>query len=331
MASLDRAPVRSRLRLRRMRRLAAVRRWTAGPTVDVERLMWPIFVRPGAGAPEPVAALPGVERYSVGRVDRLARTIQSEGLRSVLVFGVPRRKDDLGSGAVAPNGLVPQAIRAIKRAAPDLVVATDVCLCAYTRYGHCGVVRGREVDNDRTVEQLARMAVAHARAGADFVAPSAMMDHQVGAIRDALDRAGHTSTGILAYAAKFASAFYGPFREAADSAPAWGDRRGYQLPPDHLRAALEEMAEDAAEGADVLMVKPGLPYLDVLARARERFDRPLAAYQVSGEYAMLKAAARAGALDERAAVDESIVALHRAGADLIVSYFAREIAQRRGR
>jgi porphobilinogen synthase len=271
--------------------------------------------------------MPGIERYTVGSLPALARDLTRSGIQGVLVFGVGRRKDSQGSDAWAPDGIVPEAVRAIKRVAPELVVATDVCLCAYTSHGHCGVVRGGSVANDATCERLGRVAVAHARAGADVVAPSAMMDGQVGWIGAALDAAGLEETAIMAYSTKHASAFYGPFREAEESSPAFGDRRAYQMDPRNGREALREMDLDLAEGADILMVKPALTSLDLLARARERFALPLAAYHVSGEYSMLKLAAARGIVDERAAVAETLGAIRRAGADLIVTYFARDVAR----
>lgn len=316
-----------RHRMRRLRRTPAMIDLFAGPSVDPARLIYPVFVRPGAGAPEPIPAMPGVSRYGAERVGELARRLRAEGIRAVLLFGVPKRKDARGTEADAPRGAVPIALQEFRAAAPEIVRFTDVCLCAYTTHGHCGIVRGPAVDNDASVRRLAEIALAHAAAGADFVAPSAMMDHQVLALREALDLANYTETGILAYAAKFASTFYGPFREAEGSAAAFGDRRSYQMDPRNAREALAELGRDAAEGADVLMVKPALPYLDVIARARERFDHPLAAYQVSGEYAMIKAAADRGWLDEASAVRESLTAIRRAGADLIVTYFARDYAR----
>ncbi len=327
MSEADRG-VPASLRLRRLRRTEEFRRSLSETDLDPARLVYPVFVRPGGGAPEPIESLPGVERHPLESLGERAREWDRDGVRAVLLFGVPRVKDPEGSGAVDPDGLIPQAIRAIRHSVPTLRIVTDVCLCAYTDHGQCGLLRAGEVDNDATVERLARMALAHARAGADMVAPSAMMDHQVREIRAALDRAGQTATAILAYAAKFASPLYGPFREAAGSAPKSGDRRSYQLPIGNAREALREMAADAAEGADLLMVKPALPYLDILARARRRFDLPLVAYQVSGEYAMLRAAAARGWIDEAAAIDESLIAMRRAGADWIITYFAREVAAR---
>lgn len=315
------------VRLRRLRRTASLRDWVAETDVELRRLVYPLFVRPGAGRPEPIASMPNVLRYTVGDLAPLARQLDEERIRSVLVFGVARTKDDEGSDAWAANGVVPEAVRALKRAAPDLVVVTDVCLCAYTTHGHCGVVRDGVVVNDASSERLGRVAVAHANAGADVVAPSAMMDGQVGAIRLALDDAGHEDTAILSYASKQASTFYGPFREAEQSTPSFGDRRSYQMDYRNAREALREMELDIAEGADLLMVKPAMTSLDLLARARERFRLPLAAYHVSGEYATLKEAAARGIVDERSAVEETLSAIRRAGADLIVTYFARDVAR----
>lgn len=320
------SPLRS-VRMRRLRRTARLRDLVAETSLEPGRLVYPLFVRPGRGRPEPIESMPGVEAYTVRDLAPLARQLEQEGIRAVLLFGVGRTKDEEGSDAWAPTGVVPDAVRAIKRAAPDLVVATDVCLCAYTSHGHCGIVRNGSVVNDLTCERLGQIAVAHARAGADLVAPSAMMDGQVGAIRGALDAAGFEDTAILAYASKHASAFYGPFREAEQSTPAFGDRRTYQMDLRNGREALREMALDVSEGADVLMVKPALTSLDLLARARERFPLPLAAFQVSGEYSMLKAAAARGVLEERAAVEETLLAIRRAGADLIITYFARDVAR----
>jgi porphobilinogen synthase len=274
--------------------------------------------------------MPGVARYPVERVGALAKAIYADGVRSVLLFGVAHRKDAQGSEAWSPKGSVPEAIRAIKRAEPRLVVATDVCLCAYTSHGHCGVVRNRSVDNDATVPLLGRVAAAHAAAGADIVAPSAAMDGQVATIRGALDANGHTDTAILGYSVKHASAFYGPFRDAEGSAPTFGDRRGYQMDYRNAREALRELEADVAEGADLVMVKPAMTNLDLLARARPLLHLPLGAYQVSGEYAMIKAAAARGVLEERAAVDETLAALRRAGADFVVTYFARDVARASG-
>jgi len=318
-------------RLRRLRRTPALRDWVAEVDLDARRLVWPLFVGPGSGAPEPIPAIPGIARHAVGGCAELARALWDEGLRAVLLFGQAVRKDPEGREAWADDGVVPSAIRELKRGAPELIVVGDVCLCAYTDHGHCGVLKGGRVDNDASVERLGRVAAAQARAGADLVAPSAMMDGQVGGIRRALDDAGLPDTGILAYSTKHASAFYGPFREAEGSAPAFGDRAGYQMDYRNAREAMREMALDVAEGADVLMVKPAIPSLDLLARARRRFDLPLAAFQVSGEYAALALAGERGVLDTRAAAIETLTAMRRAGADLLVTYFARDAARWLGR
>lgn len=328
----DSAPVRPP-RLRRLRRTASLRALVAETDLPSSRLIEPVFLRASDGPPEPIASIPGVLRVASSDAARLAEEARLLGLAAVLLFGQPTDKDARGSAAWAEDGAVASAIRAVKAHAPDMPVITDVCLCAYTTHGHCGVLNDQgEVDNDATLPLLARTAVAHARAGADIVAPSAMMDHQVRALREALDEAGFSATGILGYSAKFASAFYRPFRDAVDSTPDRGDRRGYQMDPGNAREALREIAQDIAEGADLVMVKPALPYLDILARARAEIAVPLVAYQVSGEFAMLKAAAERGWLDERLAVRESLTAIRRAGADLVVSYYAPAVARwERGR
>jgi len=271
--------------------------------------------------------MPGIRRLTVDEVPAETKELLGLDVSAVLLFGVPAEKDALGQGAYDEDGVVQTAIRNIKEVNPDIVLMSDVCLCGYTDHGHCGVIRGGGVDNDATVELLAKTAVSHARAGVDIVAPSAMMDGQVAGVRAALDREGFEDTAILAYAAKHASAFYGPFRDAADSAPRFGDRRGYQKDPANLRESLREIALDLEEGADIVMVKPALPYLDVIRAARERFDAPLAAYAVSGEYAMIKAAADRGWIDERAVVEESLTAIRRAGADFILTYHAKDFAR----
>jgi porphobilinogen synthase len=316
-------------RLRRLRRTAAMRSMLAETQLTARQLIQPLFVRAGRAVERPIDSMPGHSQRSVDRLAAEIDDVEGLGLPAVLLFGLPSSKDDVGSGAWDPAGPVPQAIASIKQHASSLVVIADVCLCEYTRHGHCGVVDATTgaVTNDATLPLLARAAVAYADAGADVVAPSAMMDHQVAAIRAALDDAGHGDVAILSYAVKYASAFYGPFREAAESAPAFGDRRAYQMGPANVREALREAALDVAEGADMLMVKPAGPYLDVVRRVRERFDLPLAAYQVSGEYAMLKAAAERGWLDERRAALESLVGIRRAGADLVITYFAKDAAR----
>jgi len=278
-----------------------------------------------------VAAMPGVARLSVDLVVDEARSAWDLGVPAVLLFGLPQKKDDTGSEAASPRGAVQQAVRALKKALPHMVVITDVCLCGYTSHGHCGIVHRGEIDNDATLEVLAQVAVSHAEAGADMVAPSDMMDGRVGALREALDDRGFEMVGILSYAVKYASAFYGPFREAAESAPQYGDRRGYQMDPANTREAMREATLDVEEGADLIMVKPALPYLDIISQLAGEFDLPIAAYQVSGEYSMIKAAAAQGWLDETAVMLEALTAIKRAGADLILTYFAKDAAQRLSR
>jgi len=287
----------------------------------------PLFVCEGEGVRREVASMPGVCNLSVDEAVREAAAAQADGIHSVLLFGIPDDKDNIGSHAYDPEAPVQSAIRAIKRQLPDLLVITDVCLCEYTDHGHCGIVIDGEIVNDATVDQLVRTAISHAAAGADIVAPSDMMDGRVGAIRQALDERGFEQTAIMAYAAKYCSAFYGPFREAAASAPAFGDRRSHQMDPANAAEALREVEQDIAEGADIIMVKPAMTYLDVIARVKERFAYPTAAYHVSGEYAMLKAAARNGWIDEPRAMLETLTSIRRAGADIIITYYAREAAR----
>jgi porphobilinogen synthase len=289
--------------------------------------MLPLFVCEGRGVRREVSSMPGVFNLSVDEAVKEVEAARGEGIRSVLLFGLPDHKDGVGSASYDPNAPVQSAVRAIKSASPDVLVATDVCLCEYTDHGHCGVIVDNEVSNDPTVEQLVRAAVSHAAAGADIVAPSDMMDGRVGAIRQALDERGYENTVVMAYAAKYWSAFYGPFREAADSAPKFGDRASYQMDPANVDEAMREVAQDIEEGADIVMVKPALPYLDVLTRVKTEFGYPTAAYHVSGEYSMLKAAARNGWLDEKRAMLECLTAIRRAGADIIITYYAREAAR----
>jgi porphobilinogen synthase len=315
-------------RLRRLRRSESLRRMVRETRLSRDDLILPLFVVEGSGVREPVASMPGVFRFSVDLLVREAKRVRDAGVPGVILFGIPAEKDARGSGADAANGVVQRAVDAVKSAEPDLCVITDVCLCEYTDHGHCGIVEAGEVANDPTLERLAATALSHARAGADIVAPSDMMDGRVAAIRTALDEGGCPNVAILAYAAKFASAYYGPFREAAESTPRFGDRRSYQMDPPNAREALREMQLDLEEGADVLMVKPALPYLDLLAAARRRFDVPVAVYQVSGEYAMIWAAAERGWLDGERAMDEALVALKRAGADWILTYAAMDVAAR---
>jgi porphobilinogen synthase len=315
-------------RMRRLRTSPALRSMVRETELRADRLVLPLFVSETASSREPIVGMPGVERLSIAEVVQEAQAASALGLAAVLLFGVPAEKDSEGSGAWDEQGAVQLAVEAIKQAAPELLVICDVCLCEYTDHGHCGVLRGNGiVDNDATLELLARTAVSHARAGADIVAPSDMMDGRVGVIRAELDSEGFSDIPILAYSAKFASAFYGPFREAAGSTPAFGDRRSYQMDPGNGREAVREALLDAVEGADMVMVKPALAYGDLIRAIKETTRLPVAAYNVSGEYAMVKAAAAAGYLDERAAVCEILTSLHRAGADIVISYHSKDAAQ----
>ncbi|MDE2765928.1 MAG: porphobilinogen synthase [Chloroflexota bacterium] len=316
-----------RVRLRRLRRSPAMRRLVRETTLNPADFVYPLFVTHGRDVRLPIEPMPGQSQFSLDHLLAEAAEAAALGVSAVLLFGIPEHKDALGTEAYDPNGVIQEAVAAIKSAMPDLVVITDVCLCEYTDHGHCGVLTDDGVDNDATLELLARSAVSHADAGADVVAPSAMMDGQVAAIRRALDDAGHQETAVMAYASKAASAYYGPFRIAAESAPRSGDRRAYQMDGANAREALRELEQDAAEGADILMVKPALPYLDLVTRAREAFAHPIAAYNVSGEYAMLKAAAANGWIDERAAMLEMLTGIKRAGADIIITYFAKDAAK----
>jgi porphobilinogen synthase len=309
-------------RLRRLRRTDTLRALVRETRLSLDDVVMPLFACPGEGVVRPVTGLEGIAQRSVDELVREAAELHALGVRAALLFGIPEEKDEEGSGAWEADGIVQRAVRALRAEVPGLTLVTDVCLCEFTSHGHCGVIRDGEVDNDETLELLARTAASHVEAGADVVAPSDMMDGRVGAIREALPH-----VPIIAYAAKYASAFYGPFREVAESAPAFGDRRGYQMDPPNVREALRECALDLEEGADALMVKPALAYLDVIRAVRERFDCPVAAYNVSGEYAMVKAAAVAGHLDEKAAALESLVAIKRAGADLVFTYWAKDLAR----
>lgn len=314
-------------RLRRLRRTAGIRGLVRETRLSTEQLIYPLFICEGTGVRRDVGSMPGVAQLSVDESVRECEAAFSEGVPAVLLFGLPETKDETGSSAFDPRGPVQRAIGALKTALPDLVVITDVCLCEYTSHGHCGVFEAEEIDNDRTVERLVRAAVSHAAAGADVVAPSDMMDGRVGAIRAALDDRGFDQVAIMAYAAKYCSGFYGPFREAADSAPAFGDRRSHQMDPANGDEALREVALDIEEGADIVMVKPAMPYLDIIWRVKDRFELPTAAYQVSGEYSMIKAAAANGWIDEERAMMESLIGIRRAGADMVITYFAREVAR----
>ena len=314
-------------RLRKSRRTDSLRRIFRETRIHPDNLMAPIFVIDRSDSVEPVQSMPGVDRYSVDRLPEYVSRLRSAGIRSVLLFGVPASKDEAGTGAYSNSGVIPRAVRQLRDNFEDLVIATDVCLCEYTSHGHCGVLANGEVDNDGTLPLLAKAALQYATAGADMVAPSAMMDGQVHAIREALDHSGLNSTIVMGYSAKYASAFYGPFRFAAESKPAFGDRRAYQMDVANSREAMREIEGDVKEGADVIMVKPALAYLDVISKARARFDMPLAAYNVSGEYSMIKAASMNGWLDEKSTVYEVLTSIKRAGADLIITYFAEQGAK----
>jgi len=314
-------------RLRRLRQSEPLRAMVRETRLSPDNFMLPLFVCEGEGVRREVPSMPNVFNLSVDEAVKEVEAAKADGIRSVILFGLPDRKDDIGSAAYDPEAPVQSAIRAIKRAVPGVLVVTDVCLCEYTSHGHCGIVIDEQIANDATVDQLVRTAVSHAAAGADIVAPSDMMDGRVGAIRHALDERGFDRTAIMAYAAKYCSAFYGPFRDAAGSAPAFGDRRSHQMDPANVAEALREVEQDIEEGADIVMVKPALTYLDVIARVKEAFDYPTAAYHVSGEYAMLKAAARNGWIDEPRAMLETLTSIRRAGADIILTYYAREAAR----
>ena len=316
-----------RHRPRRLRRSAAIRSLVRETRLSPDNFLYPLFAVTGEGQRREVGSMPGVYQLSVEEIVKEGAAAKADGVPGVLLFGLPASKDAAGTGAADPEGPVQRAVRALKKEVPGLLVVTDVCLCEYTSHGHCGFVDGEEILNDVTVDELARAALSHAAAGADIVAPSDMMDGRVGRIRDVLDQGGYPQVAIMSYAAKYCSAFYGPFREAADSAPAFGDRRSHQMDPANVDEALREVALDLDEGADIVMVKPALPYLDVIARVKEEFGVPTAAYHVSGEYAMLKAAARNGWIDEPRAMMETLTAIRRAGADIIITYYAREAAR----
>lgn len=318
-------------RLRRLRRTEQLRRMVCGTRLSLDDLIMPLFVRPGEKVHRPIASMPGQAQFSADLLVEECQELEALGIPAIILFGVSEEKDADGSAAWADDGVVQQAIRKIKSACEKLIVVTDVCLCDYTNHGHCGTlqeIQGRqEVDNDATLELLARTAVSHARAGADIVAPSDMMDGRIGRIRRALDESGFDYVPIMSYAAKFASSFYGPFREAAESAPQFGDRRGYQMDYHNADEAMREIELDIQEGADIVMIKPAMAYLDVICRAKQRFDVPIACYNVSGEYAMFKAAAQHGWLNEQATVMEALIGMKRAGADIIVTYFAKDVAE----
>jgi len=314
-------------RPRRLRRSDALRRMIRETRLSVDNLVYPLFVVFGKNVKKPIESMPGNFQMSIDHIVTEVRTTKDLGIPAVLLFGIPDEKDELASGAFDKDGIIQRAVAEIKNEVPDMVVITDVCLCEYTSHGHCGMLRGNEVDNDATLDVLAKTALSHAVAGADIVAPSAMMDGQVAAIRNALDENGHDNIPVMAYSAKYASCFYGPFREAAESAPQFGDRKAYQMDPPNSDEAMREIATDVEEGADIIMVKPALPYLDIIRRAKEEFDLPLAAYNVSGEFSMIKAADRLGWIDGNRAMLESVTAIKRAGADIVITYFARDIAR----
>ena len=311
-------------RPRRLRRNSALRALVRETRLTPDNFVLPLFACPGEGMRREISSMPGVFNLSVDEIANEASAAYDAGVRSIILFGLPESKDELASGAYAEDGIVQRAIRAVRRSSPELIIIADTCLCEYTSHGHCGVVRGGEVLNDESLELIARTAASQAEAGADIIAPSAMMDGQVGAIREALDDSGFENTAIMAYAVKYASGFYGPFREAAQSAPEFGDRRAYQMDPPNAREAMREAELDFSEGADILMVKPATVYLDVLKMVRDRFDLPLAAYHVSGEYALIKAAAQKGWIDEDRVMMETLTSIKRAGADIILTYYARE-------
>ncbi|HNT91908.1 MAG TPA: porphobilinogen synthase [Smithellaceae bacterium] len=314
-------------RLRRLRKNENFRRLTRETIISVDNFVYPLFVVSGKGVKKPIASMPGHFQLSVDNLVEEARAVQALKIPALLLFGIPDKKDEKASGAYAKDGIIQQAVKAVKGAVPEILVITDVCLCEYTSHGHCGIVEQGNVLNDASLELLAKTALSQAQAGADMVAPSAMMDGQVGAIREALDENALENVPIMAYAAKYASAFYGPFREAAESAPQFGDRKAYQMDPANADEAMREISLDVAEGADIIMVKPALPYLDIIYRAKQEFDLPLAAYNVSGEYSMIKAAAQAGWLDEEKTMLETLTAIKRAGADIIITYWAKDAAR----
>src|SRR6266699_2878377 len=315
------------IRMRRTRQSEKFRSLVRETHLSVEQFIYPLFIAEDLNEPREISAMPGIMQWPLEYLGREAERIVKLGIPAVLLFGIPTEKDEVGSQAYASEGIIQQAIRRLKAEAPDLLVITDVCLCEYTSHGHCGVIHNGNVQNDESLELLANMALSHVEAGADLVAPSDMMDGRVGAIRRTLDEHGFSSTPIMAYSAKFASGFYGPFREAAGSTPQFGDRRSYQMDPPNAREALREIELDIEEGADIVMVKPALAYLDIIARARDQFDVPLAAYQVSGEYAMIEAAARAGWIERERMILEATTAIKRAGADILITYYALELAK----
>ena len=314
-------------RPRRLRRNSNLRKLLAETKLSVDDFIYPMFVRPGKNKKVSVSSMPGIYKQSIDNLIKEIREVKKLGIKAILLFGIPERKDEMGTEGYDENGIIQKAIREIKKKVKDIIVITDVCMCEYTSHGHCGIIKDGDVDNDETLQYLARMSLSHAQAGADMVAPSDMMDGRVGVIRDELDANGFSSIAIMSYAAKYASAFYGPFREAAESPPQFGDRRSYQMDPPNVREALREIELDIEEGADIVMVKPALAYLDVIRAAREEFDHPIAAYNVSGEYSMVKAAGKLGWIDEELVMMEVLTSIKRAGADLILTYFAKDAAK----
>ncbi len=315
------------IRLRRLRRTEALRSMVRENHIEVRDLIYPIFVVEGKGINEEIVSMPDVFRYSPDNLQPVVEEVAKLKIPAIILFGIPKNKDEFGSSGYDPNGVIQHAIRIIKKTVPELVVITDVCLCEYTSHGHCGVIDHQEVDNDQTLPLLSRMALSHVEAGADMVAPSDMMDGRVKAIRESLDNKGFNHIPIMSYAAKYSSAFYGPFRDAAESTPQFGDRRAYQMDPPNAREALLEVEQDIAEGADIVMVKPAMAYMDIIRRVRDNFNQPIAAYNVSGEYSMVKAAAERGWIDEKRVVLETLTAMKRAGADMILTYHAKDVAK----
>ena len=314
-------------RPRRLRRNSNLRKLLAETKLSVDDFIYPMFVMPGKNKKVPVSSMPGIYKQSIDNLIKEIREVKKLGIKAVLLFGIPERKDEMGTEGYAENGIIQKAIKEIKKKVKDIIVITDVCMCEYTSHGHCGIIKDGDVDNDETLQYLARMSLSHAQAGVDMVAPSDMMDGRVGVIRDELDANGFNSIAIMSYSAKYASAFYGPFREAAESSPQFGDRRSYQMDPPNVREALREIELDIEEGADIVMVKPALAYLDVIRAVREGFDHPIAAYNVSGEYSMVKAAGKLGWIDEERVMMEVLMSIKRAGADLILTYFAKDAAK----
>lgn len=313
-------------RPRRLRINKTIREMFSETTIEIKNLIYPLFVVPGSNIKEEIDSMPGVYHFSIDNLINEVRDVDALGIPAVLLFGIPSHKDEIASEAYADNGIIQRAVREIKKAVPQIIVVTDVCMCEYTSHGHCGIIKNNYVVNDETIDYLIKISLSHVKAGADIIAPSDMMDGRIGAIRQALDANGYTNTPIMAYSAKYASAFYGPFREAAESAPKFGDRKSYQMDPANSDEALREIALDIEEGADIIMVKPALPYLDIIRRAKDSFNIPVAAYNVSGEYSMLKAAVKNGWLDD-SSIMESLISIKRAGADIIITYFAKDVAK----